>query len=145
MNRRWRISHFVESVSVKPENVSRRRRLSSSFRDFICWLSANTNWNAAQHKRQCVPLLCYAIYSHPVKPRSTISPLGQQDVIHVLTNKTMFGHNAQQHVWRKPNTSYQLSSTVVEGWWSGLVLQPQDLGTLQSLSPPWTPLDTKVF
>ena len=36
------------------------------------------------------------------------------------------------------NTSYQLSSTVVEGWWFGLVLQPQDLGTLQSMSPPWT-------
>ena len=29
------------------------------------------------------------------------------------------------------------SSVVVEGWWFGLVLEPQDLGTLQSLSPPW--------
>ena len=23
------------------------------------------------------------------------------------TNVEMFGHNAQQHVWRKPNTAYQ--------------------------------------
>lgn len=39
----------------------------------------------------------------------------------------------------KPNTEFQQkhlipSTTAVEGGWSGLVLQPQDLGTLQSLS-----------
>ena len=28
--------------------------------------------------------------------------------------------------------SYQLSSTAVEGWWFGLVLQPQDMDTLNS-------------
>ena len=47
-----------------------------------------------------------------------------------LVNSTIFGENQTQHI--STNSSYQLSSTVVEGWWSGLVLQPQDLGTLQS-------------
>lgn len=49
----------------------------------------------------------------------------------------MFGHNAQLHVWRKPNTSYKLSSKVVEGWRFGLVLQPRGRSALQSLSQTW--------
>lgn len=38
------------------------------------------------------------------------------------------------------NTSYQLSSMAVKEWWFGLVLQLQHLGTLESLSWPWTPI-----
>lgn len=33
---------------------------------------------------------------------------------------------------QKPNTAYQLSGTVLERWWLGPVLQPQDLNTLRS-------------
>ena len=56
----------------------------------------------------------------------------------VIMHSITFGENQTQHI--STNTSYQLSSTVVEGWWFGLVLQPQDWDTLQSLSWPWTPL-----
>lgn len=41
--------------------------------------------------------------------------------------------------------SYQLSSTVVEGWWFGLIVHPQDLGTWQALSQPWTSLYTCIL
>ena len=44
-----------------------------------------------------------------------------------------------------PSKSYQLSSTVVEGGLFGLILQPQDLGSYQSLSRPWTLFYIKVF
>jgi len=43
------------------------------------------------------------------------------------------------------NTSYHLSTTVVEGWWFELVLQPQDVDTLQSLNRPWILQHTKIF
>jgi len=58
------------------------------------------------------------------------------------TKGEMFDQNTQHYVWRKPNTeyphkfSYQLSGTVVEGWWFALVLQPQSLGTFTVIE--WT-------
>ena len=60
-------------------------------------------------------------------------------IIHGIT----FGRKQTQHI--STNISYKLSSTVVEGWWFGLVLQTQDLGALYSLSAPWIPLDKKFI
>ena len=73
-----------------------------------------------------------------------LSVSSEQDETSVKT----FGYNAQKHVCRNQrgtNISYQMSSTVVEGWWFELVLQPHYLGTLQSVSRPWTSLYPKVF
>lgn len=65
------------------------------------------------------------------------------------TKVEMFCHNALQHLWRKQHIStkhsYQMLSTVVEGRWYDLVLQPQDLATLQSESRPRAPLYIKVL
>ena len=58
----------------------------------------------------------------------------------IIIHNVMFGENQTQHI--STNASYQLSSTVVEGWWFGLALQPQDP---QSLSWPGTHLFSKVF
>lgn len=49
---------------------------------------------------------------------------------------------AKRHISR--NTIFLLSSTVVEEWSFGLVLQAQELSTLLPLSQSWTPLFTKV-
>lgn len=54
------------------------------------------------------------------------------------TEVKMFSQNAQHHTWWKSNAAYHLRGTEMEGWWFELVLQPCDVGTLQSLSPPWT-------
>lgn len=57
---------------------------------------------------------------------------------------TMFGEKKMQHI--STNTSLHLLNTVVpEGWLFGPVLKPQDLGTLQSTSWPWTHLCSKCF
>lgn len=48
------------------------------------------------------------------------------------TKIEMFGDNAQSHIWQKSNMANQhrhlipTVSTVMEGWWFGLVLHPQD-------------------
>jgi len=61
------------------------------------------------------------------------------------TKLEMFGHNAQHHFRRKPNSisTQTPNSSYQAQWWMGddfwLVLQQQDPDTLQSLSPPWTP------
>lgn len=61
----------------------------------------------------------------------------------------MFCHNTQHYIWRKPNTastSAQIlhTSMVVEEWWFGPVLKPQDLGMLQLLSHSWTLLFSQI-
>ena len=56
------------------------------------------------------------------------------------TKVETFGHNAQQHVWRKPNTAYQhkhLTPTVKHGG-GGLMIaeKNQDVAMVQSKSRP---------
>lgn len=53
-----------------------------------------------------------------------------------IMHSAMSGENQTQNL--RMNTSYQLSSRDMEGWCFGLVLQAQDLGTLQSLSGQWS-------
>ena len=56
------------------------------------------------------------------------------------TKVEMFGHNAQQHVWRKPNTTYQhkhLKPTQAQ-WW-----RYDDLGSFCS-HRTWTPCSHRV-
>lgn len=65
---------------------------------------------------------------------STVDLIWCQCLWTYKTKKEMLDNNAQHHVCRKPNAARQLSSTVVEAWWFGFVLQPQKLDTLQLLS-----------
>lgn len=58
-----------------------------------------------------------------------------------IMDRTMFGENTAYQL-RLPHP-YILSNTVVEELGFGLV-QPQDLGTLQSLRRPLTPLYIRV-
>jgi len=53
--------------------------------------------------------------------------------------------NIKAHYGTIRKSSGQRSNSAVERWWSGCVLQPQDLGTLKSLSQSWTPLYRQVF
>lgn len=43
------------------------------------------------------------------------------------------------------NISYLRSSMVVEEWWFGHEMQPQDLGNLQSLRQQWNPFYARIF
>jgi len=59
--------------------------------------------------------------------------LGLQSCIwtNLKTSRTMsFGQMRPNTAYQHKHLIYQLSRTVVKGWWFGLVLQPQDLGNI---------------
>lgn len=109
----------------------------------------NNNTNRVSHR----PVVSHSLYTATIKNRHSLHA-----VLHFNKPQDIWTRGDQSWgLWLKcsatclakpkqrRNTSYQLPSLVVEGWWFRLVLRTQVLGTMQSLSRPWTPLRTKTL
>lgn len=66
---------------------------------------------------------------------SLVCKVASEQTTRLWTDKTkgdMFGHNAQQHIWRIPNTTYQHSGRVVMIWTYFAVTGPGNLEVNES-------------
>ena len=117
----------VRMLNVKVHDCTIRRRLNKH--GLFGRVAGESLFSLKRTCQHSLGLQSYICTNHKTSGTMSFEQTRPKWRCLVKMHGSMFGENQIQHI--STNISYQMSSTVVEGWWFWLVLQPQNAATGQ--------------